>query len=216
MVVIDHFDSFTYNLVVAFENLGATVQVLRTNATAEAVRQAAPTHIVLSPGPGHPRDVPLFQQVLEEWKAHIPIIGVCLGHQAIGIHFGAEVVQSSTPMHGKTSEVEHIGISIFSGLPNPMRVCRYHSLVVLNQKKSHMHINVLATSKDASTIMGIRGWNYPHVIGVQFHPESFFTEHGSMLLANFLKMEVEQKQMEQTPPPRDQNCGPWGGWLNSW
>lgn len=190
VVIIDHFDSFTYNLAVAFENLGATVQVFRTNANVGDIRKAEPTHIVLSPGPGHPQDVLLFQEVLHQCKERIPILGVCLGHQAIGLHFGAEVVRSPTVMHGKMSEVDHIDHGIFWGVPKPFLACRYHSLVVCKRTIDYIRLEVLAMTKDTSTIMGIRGYDYPHVVGVQFHPESLFTEHGSAMLANFLKMEV--------------------------
>ncbi|OGI94314.1 hypothetical protein A3A03_00315 [Candidatus Nomurabacteria bacterium RIFCSPLOWO2_01_FULL_40_18] len=188
VVIIDHFDSFTYNLAVAFENLGATVQVFRTDAKVEAIKNAKPTHIVLSPGPGHPKDVPLFQEVLHQCKEHIPFLGVCLGHQAIGLHFGEKVERSKMVMHGKMSKVGHGNIGIFVGLPNPFTACRYHSLCVESCALGG-HLNVTALAED-NTIMGITSLDYPHVVGVQFHPESLFTEHGSVLLANFLKMKV--------------------------
>jgi anthranilate synthase component 2 len=193
VVVIDHFDSFTYNLVVAFENLGARTEVFRTNADIADVRRAEPTHIVLSPGPGHPSDVPLFQKVLMDGKAHLPILGGCLGHQAIGLHFGAKVVRNPTPMHGKTSEVEHTHLSIFRGVLNPFTACRYHSLTVWNQTIDYKRLEPLAFTKDDGTVMAVRSKDYPHVVGVQFHPESLFTEDGSILLNNFLQLEVKNK-----------------------
>lgn len=192
VVIVDHFDSFTYNLAVAFENLGATVQVFRTDVNVSDIRKTEPTHIVLSPGPGHPEDVPLFKEVLIQFKECIPILGVCLGHQAIGLHFGAEVVRNPTVMHGKMSEVEHSNYGIFWNMPKPFLACRYHSLIVKNCTIDHMRLEVLANTKDVGTVMAIRGYDYPHVIGVQFHPESLFTEHGSRLLNNFLKTEVKQ------------------------
>lgn len=189
IVIIDHFDSFTYNLVVAFEKLGTTVKVVRTNEGVQEVRKAEPTHIVLSPGPGHPRDVPLFQEVLERWKEHTPILGVCLGHQAIGLHFGAKVERSKAIMHGKTSLVTHSGVGIFEGVSNPVEVCRYHSLAIVEESIPQGTLVPTARSEDG-TIMGVVSQRYPHVVGVQFHPESYFTKCGSKMLANFLKMKV--------------------------
>lgn len=189
VVIIDHFDSFTYNLAVAFENLGATVQVFRTDVGVENIRGTEPTHIVLSPGPGHPKDVPLFQEVIARAKNRVPILGVCLGHQAIGLHFGAKVERSSAIMHGKTSLITHNGVGLFEGVENPIEVCRYHSLAIVEESIPEGTLTTTAKSED-STIMGVESKKYPHVMGVQFHPESLFTEHGSVLLKNFLKMEV--------------------------
>jgi anthranilate synthase/aminodeoxychorismate synthase-like glutamine amidotransferase len=179
LAIIDNYDSFTYNLVCEFEKLGAMVQVFK---------KAKPTHIVLSPGPGHPKDVPLFQQILEQCRKNIPILGVCLGHQAIALHSGAQVVRNSISMHGKMSYVKHDNIGIFAGLTNPFIACRYHSLCVERCTLTR-DLQITALSDD-NTIMGIANIDYPNVVGVQFHPESLFTEHGSVLLANFLKMKV--------------------------
>ncbi|MBI3305864.1 aminodeoxychorismate/anthranilate synthase component II [Candidatus Nomurabacteria bacterium] len=193
VVIIDHFDSFTYNLVVAFESLGATVQVFRTDTNIEAVERANPTHIVLSPGPGHPKDVLLFEKVLAHFKGRVSILGVCLGHQAIGLHFGAAVDRfGEAVMHGKTSAVVHNGVGIFHGVPNPLTVCRYHSLAILKESFDTNVLCVTARSENDGTIMAVQfnSWNHI-VVGVQFHPESLFTEFGSVMLENFLKMEVD-------------------------
>lgn len=195
VVVFDHFDSFTYNLVVALERLRASVQVLRTNESItkvrREVRRVEPTHVVLSPGPGHPRDVSLFQEVLREFKAHIPILGVCLGHQAIGLHFGAVVDRfgNSPVMHGKTSMIEHESAGIFEGIENPFEVCRYHSLQILESTVDQGVLRITSRSSNERTVMGVQSLEYPHVIGLQFHPESLFTKNGERLLANFLKTE---------------------------
>ncbi len=192
VVIVDHFDSFTYNLVVAFENLGATVQVFRTNADIEDIRKTQPTHIVLSPGPGHPKDVPLFQKVIERWKGHAPILGVCLGHQAIGLYFGASVVRCGTIMHGKTCFISNSMAGIFHGLPYTFQVCRYHSLAILRDH-NFCALEQLANCHDG-VVMAVRARKFPHVVGVQFHPESLFTDHGSELLKNFLMLEAPLEQ----------------------
>ncbi len=189
VVVLDHYDSFTYNLVVFLEKLGASVIVLRTDASLDEIKRYNPTHIVLSPGPGHPKDVPLFQEVIEYFKIHIPILGVCLGHQAIGLNCGAEVEKSSAIMHGKVSSVTHNGVGIFQGILSPIKVCRYHSLAIVEKSIPRGTLIITARSEDG-TIMSVESKKHSNVIGVQFHPESLFTEHGSALLQNFLKMEV--------------------------
>lgn len=199
VVVIDHFDSFTYNLVVAFEKLGAAVQVFRTNTSIEDVRRARPTHIVLSPGPGHPQDATLFLEALSCFKNEVPILGVCLGHQAIGLHFGARIVRCTEAIHGKTSKVTHNGTGLFENVvENPLEACRYHSLAIEGESIPPRTLLQTAWSEDG-TIMGIKSEKYPHVVGVQFHPESFFTPHGQKLLANFLKLEVRAVRIEHPP-----------------
>ena len=193
IVVLDHFDSFTYNLVTAFERLGATVQVFRTDTDIRRVADARPTHLVLSPGPGHPRDVSLFAQALSEFKERVPILGVCLGEQAIGLHFGAEVGLAPVPMHGKTSLVFHRGEGLFEGIPpSPFKVSRYHSLMVNAKRLDPKRLAITADCKDG-TVMAIQSVKYPTVMGVQFHPESLFTEHGEKLLDNFLKIQKAEK-----------------------
>ncbi len=188
VVVIDHFDSFTYNLVTAFERLGASVQVFRTDVDIRVIEEAKPTHLVLSPGPGHPRDVSLFEQALRRFKSHLPILGVCLGEQAIGLHFGAEVGLAPMPMHAKTSLVFHEDEQgLFEGIPNAFQACRYHSLAVNHKRIDPKRLKVTAECKDG-TVMAIQSVQYPTVMGLQFHPESLFTEHGEKLLENFLKI----------------------------
>lgn len=189
VVVIDHFDSFTYNLVVAFENLGAEVKVFRTHTDTEDIRKARPSHIVLSPGPGHPGAVSLFQKVIAEWKWHIPILGVCLGHQAICHHFGAEIVRCKRVMHGKTSMVMNTQSGIFKGLPSSFEVCRYHSLAAIDDGKTP---GLKITASYSDIVMAAESIEHPNVVGVQFHPESHFTKFGPELLKNFLDLEVRQ------------------------
>lgn len=190
VVVLDHFDSFTYNLVTELRKLGARVTVLRTNSEINEVLQKKPTHLVLSPGPGHPKEVTLFQEALTCLKEHIPIFGVCLGHQAIALHFGASVLKCKETMHGKVSSVLHNSEGIFKAIYlDRFEVCRYHSLAI--EEKSIQPGTLLQTAwSDDGTIMGIASKKYPHVVGVQFHPESYFTENGTKILANFLSLSV--------------------------
>ncbi len=193
VVVLDHFDSFTYNVVTAFERLGATVHVFRTDTDIREIADACPTHLVLSPGPGHPRDVSLFEQALTELKEQVPILGICLGEQAIGLHFGAEVGLAPVPMHGKTSLVFHEDEQgLFEGIPNAFQACRYHSLAVNHKRIDPKRLKVTAECKDG-TVMAIQSVTYPTVVGVQFHPESLFTEYGEKLLENFLKLQKAEK-----------------------
>lgn len=202
VVVIDHFDSFTYNVATAFERLGASVQVLRTDANMREILDACPTHLVLSPGPGHPREVSLFEQALARFKSEVPILGVCLGEQAIGLHFGGEVGLAPTPMHGKMSLVFHQGEGLFEGVPSPFQACRYHSLVVNPKRLDPYRLTVTAECKDG-TVMAVQSVRYPTVMGVQFHPESLFTEHGEKLLKNFLKLQETERVLSSWKRLRD-------------
>ena len=191
--MIDHYDSFTYNLVVAFEKLNASVKVFKTNARTGDVREAHPTHIVLSPGPGHPREVGFFHMMISQWEKRIPILGVCLGHQAIGQYFNEAKVDrfdQSIVMHGKTSIIEHDHTGIFRGVRSPFKACRYHSLAIIERTIDSSELRVVARSKNDGVVMAVQSVKYPHIVGVQFHPESLFTEHGPVLLRNFLKMKV--------------------------
>ncbi|MEO8637799.1 MAG: aminodeoxychorismate/anthranilate synthase component II [Candidatus Taylorbacteria bacterium] len=197
VVILDHEDSFTYNLVAALGILGASVTVFRTTVDIEEIKKLSPTHIVFSPGPGHPNEVPLFQKVLDEYK-YTPILGVCLGHQAIAVHFGAEVVCASMIMHGKTSEIEHEGGSILQGLPNRFIACRYHSLIVRRVTINPRLLEVTSVATNDGAVMGLQSIDYPHIVGVQFHPEAFLTEHGPALLGNFLNLEVKGKSESST------------------
>jgi anthranilate synthase/aminodeoxychorismate synthase-like glutamine amidotransferase len=184
ILVIDNYDSFTYNLVQYLGELGATLQVVRNDALdVEAVARLAPERIVISPGPGNPDQAGVSLAVIRRLGVTTPILGVCLGHQAIGQAFGATVARARTQMHGKTSDIRHDGRGVFAGLSNPFVATRYHSLVVLPDTVPP-DLEVTAQAEDGE-VMGLRHRRYP-VEGVQFHPESILTVEGKRLLANFL------------------------------
>jgi len=184
ILVIDNYDSFTYNLVQYLGELGATLQVARNDALdVDAVARLAPERIVISPGPGNPDQAGVSLAVIRRLGATTPILGVCLGHQAIGQAFGATVARARTQMHGKTSDIRHDGRGVFAGLSNPFVATRYHSLVVLPDTVP-ADLEVTARAEDGE-VMGLRHRRYP-VEGVQFHPESILTVEGKRLLANFL------------------------------
>lgn len=190
--MIDNYDSFTYNLVQYLGELGAElaiaadIQVYRNDQiTLEQVRQLQPDAIVISPGPGRPDDAGVSLQLIQELGATTPILGVCLGHQSIGQVFGGQVVSAPVLMHGKVSSIHHNGAGVFAGLESPLTATRYHSLVVDNEKLPDI-LEVTAWVDDG-TIMGLRHRQYPHIQGVQFHPESVLTGSGKALLRNFLK-----------------------------
>ena len=186
VVVIDNYDSFTYNLVQYLGELGAEVRVVRNDAaTVATIRAARPDHIVISPGPGRPENAGVTMDVIREMGSDTPILGVCLGHQAIGAVFGGAVIRAAVPMHGKTSTIEHDGRGIFSGLPEPFLASRYHSLIVADEALPSA-LEVTARAKEDGTIMGLRHRSWP-VYGVQFHPESILTGDGLRLLRNFLE-----------------------------
>ena len=186
ILVIDNYDSFTYNLVQYLGELGATIEVRRNDAvTVDEIGTLAPSAIVLSPGPGTPADAGVTIPVIRRWGASIPILGVCLGHQAIGEAYGGRVVRAKRLMHGKTSFVVHDGRGVFAGLPSPLEVMRYHSLVV-EPGTLPPALQVTARAADApDEIHAVRHVSHP-VHGVQFHPESVLTSHGKQMLANFL------------------------------
>jgi anthranilate synthase component II len=184
ILVIDNYDSFTYNLVQYLGELGATLQVARNDALdVETIARLAPERIVISPGPGHPDQAGVSLEVIRRLGATTPILGVCLGHQAIGQAFGATVARARTQMHGKTSDIRHDGRGVFAGLSNPFVATRYHSLVVLPDTVP-ADLEVTAQAEDGE-VMGLRHRRYP-IEGVQFHPESILTVEGKRLLANFL------------------------------
>ncbi len=189
VIVIDHFDSFTNNMVDLLRILGARVFMIRSNASLKQVEKLRPTHIVLSAGEGHPKKVLLFQEMLNRYKAFLPILGICLGEQAIGMGFGAVIARGKRIMHGKSSVIYHNGEGIFSGIKDRFVAQRYHSLVVARGSLASKTLRQTARTSDG-TIMGIESVKYPHVVGVQFHPESYFTEYGSEIFANFLKLRV--------------------------
>jgi anthranilate synthase component 2 len=188
LLVIDNYDSFTYNLVQYLGELGAEVAVRRNDAvTVEEIGAMAPSGIVLSPGPCAPAQAGVTIDVIRAWGRSIPTLGVCLGHQAIGEAYGGRVVRARKAVHGKTSRIEHDGSDLFAGLPSPLEVGRYHSLVV--ERKSLPRELVVAASSvdDPDEIHALRHVEHP-VWGVQFHPESVLTPHGKQLLRNFLAL----------------------------
>ena len=184
--VIDNYDSFTYNLVQYLGELGAEVQVVRNDAaTVDEVAASKPERIVISPGPGRPEDAGITMGVVRHLGERTPILGVCLGHQAIGAVFGGQVVRAGVPMHGKTSLIEHNGRGVFRGMSESFAASRYHSLVVAEQGLPD-DLEVTARTRDDGIIMGLRHRRWP-VHGVQFHPESILTGEGHKLLRNFLE-----------------------------
>lgn len=184
LIVIDNYDSFTYNLVQYFGELGADIRVFRNDeVTLDEIRALNPTHICISPGPGDPEDGGISMAVIREMGATTPILGVCLGHQCMGQVFGGRVTRAPRLMHGKTSPVYHDGQGLFKGIPSPFQATRYHSLIV-----EDMPDVLQPTAHTAEEeLMGLRHADYP-IYGVQFHPESILTEHGHTLLQNFLEM----------------------------
>jgi anthranilate synthase/aminodeoxychorismate synthase-like glutamine amidotransferase len=187
LLLIDNYDSFTYNLVQAFLVLGADVQVYRNDALTPPEAQAlAPTHLCVSPGPGTPRDAGVSMDMIRSFAGRIPVLGVCLGHQSIVEVFGGEVVRAGRLMHGKTSRVTHDARTLFAGLPQPCEVGRYHSLIAAPEKLP-TELEVSARTAEGE-IMGVRHRTL-QVEGVQFHPESILTPDGPKLLANFLRQD---------------------------
>jgi anthranilate synthase/aminodeoxychorismate synthase-like glutamine amidotransferase len=186
VLVIDNYDSFTYNLVQYLGELGADVRVMRNDSiTVEDVIEAKPDRIVISPGPGRPEDAGVTMSVIRECGRQTPILGVCLGHQAIGAAFGGDVVRAAAPMHGKTSTIEHDGRGVFTGIAGPFVASRYHSLIVA-EPSLPAELEVAARTADGAAIMGLRHREWP-VHGVQFHPESILTGEGKTILGNFLR-----------------------------
>ena len=188
ILIIDNYDSFTYNLVQYLGELGAEPVVRRNDeVTVDEIGELRPRALVLSPGPCTPRDAGVTVPVVKRWGAEIPILGVCLGHQAIGEAYGGKVVRAGRVMHGKTSRIAHDGAGLFEGLPSPLEVMRYHSLIV-ESSSLPSELRVLATSgDDASEIQAMRHERHP-VWGVQFHPESILTQEGKGILRNFLSL----------------------------
>lgn len=190
LLMIDNYDSFTYNLVQYLQALGAEVKVIRNDAmTVDAIGKLAPERIVISPGPCTPNEAGVSLEVIERLGPHTPILGVCLGHQSIGQAYGGDVVRAGNIMHGKTSAIRHQGKGVFAGLPDGYEATRYHSLVVDRETlPDSLEITAWTENEDGSfeEIMGLRHKQHP-VEGVQFHPESILTQHGYALLKNFLE-----------------------------
>jgi anthranilate synthase component 2 len=185
VLVLDNYDSFTYNLVQYLGELGAEVTVVRNDAASLTdIESRRPHRIVISPGPGRPEDAGVTIGVIRYLGERTPILGVCLGHQAIGAAFGGSVVRAPTPMHGKTSMIEHNGRGLFAGLTGPFQASRYHSLIV-SEADLPPELEVTAWTRDDRIIMGLRHRRWP-VHGVQFHPESILTGEGRHILRNFL------------------------------
>ncbi|MFC1606800.1 anthranilate synthase component II [Candidatus Latescibacterota bacterium] len=185
IVMIDNYDSFTYNLVQYLGELGADLQVYRNDKiTVEEVGRMKPEKIVVSPGPCTPNEAGISVALIQKYSGNIPILGVCLGHQSVGQAFGGKVVRAPELVHGKTSPVSHDGRTIFAGLSNPFTATRYHSLII--EKESLPECFEVSAWTDDGIIMGIRHKEHP-TEGVQFHPESILTDEGKQLLGNFLK-----------------------------
>ena len=189
LLMIDNYDSFTYNLVQYLGELGQDVRVVRNDElSVEQIRKLAPERIVISPGPGTPDQAGVTLEMIAKLGAQIPILGVCLGHQSIGQAFGGKVVRAREIMHGKTSVIHHTGKGVFAALPNPFVATRYHSLVVEQSTlPADLEVSAWTLREDGSIdeIMGLRHRSLP-IEGVQFHPESILTQHGHDLLRNFL------------------------------
>ncbi|MDR0933978.1 MAG: aminodeoxychorismate/anthranilate synthase component II [Burkholderiaceae bacterium] len=185
LLMIDNYDSFTYNLVQYFGELGETVSVYRNDAvTLDEIARIRPDRICISPGPGEPGSAGVSLDILKRFSGEIPILGVCLGHQAIGMAFGGRVIHAKRVMHGKISKITHTDTGVFRGLPNPLTVTRYHSLAI--ERESLPECLEITAWTDDGEIMGVRHKTLP-VEGVQFHPESILSEAGYALLNNFLK-----------------------------
>ncbi|MBP0029511.1 aminodeoxychorismate/anthranilate synthase component II [Roseofilum reptotaenium CS-1145] len=192
IIVIDNYDSFTYNLVQYLAELGQEfpqakdIQVYRNDRISwEEIQELKPDGIVISPGPGRPEDSGVSLEAIAKLGPNLPILGVCLGHQGIGQVFGGKIVSASVLMHGKTSPIHHSGVGIFAGLDNPLNATRYHSLAI-DRSSCPEELEITAWVEDG-TIMGVRHRQYPHIQGVQFHPESILTSKGKDLLRNFLR-----------------------------
>jgi anthranilate synthase/aminodeoxychorismate synthase-like glutamine amidotransferase len=187
LLLIDNFDSFTFNLAQYLGELGAEVLVRRNNAIdLDEIARLQPTHIVISPGPGRPEQAGISMDTIRRFAPSIPMLGVCLGHQAMGAVFGGQVIRANQLMHGKASIVEHDGRGVFAGLTEPFSAGRYHSLMVADQAWPDT-LEVAARASDTGTVMGLRHRQWP-MHGVQFHPESVLTTEGRRILRNFLEL----------------------------
>jgi anthranilate synthase component 2/para-aminobenzoate synthetase component 2 len=191
VLLIDNYDSFTYNLVQAFLVLGAEVDVHRNDQiTVAAALESDPTHLVISPGPGRPADAGISLEMIAAFQQQVPILGVCLGHQSLVQHFGGRIVAAARLMHGKTSMIEHDGQALFTGLSHPCEVGRYHSLAA--ERDNIPAVLEVTARTTGGEIMGVRHLELP-IEGVQFHPESVLTPEGDQLLNNFLQLKAGQR-----------------------
>lgn len=186
ILILDNYDSFVFNLARYFEELGETIAVYRNDALAcEDIARLSPDALLLSPGPGRPEDAGILVEAIRHFSGHVPILGICLGHQAIGEAFGATVTRAKEPMHGRASQLNHDGTEMFKGLPAPFAIGRYHSLIV-DPSTIPQELRVTARS-EKQEIMALSHRSDP-TYGLQFHPESILTEHGHQLLKNFLEL----------------------------
>ncbi|MEH2179451.1 anthranilate synthase component II [Nostoc sp.] len=192
IIVIDNYDSFTYNLVQYLGELALEfpvandIKVFRNDKISiDEIQALKPEAVVISPGPGRPEDAGISLELIEQLGQELPILGVCLGHQSIGQVFGGKIISAPELMHGKTSQVSHTGVGVFRGLENPLTATRYHSLVI--ERETCPDVLEITAWVEDNTIMGVRHRNYPHIQGVQFHPESVLTSSGKQLLRNFLE-----------------------------
>ena len=190
LLLIDNYDSFTYNLVQAFLVLGADVHVYRNDEiTVDRAIGLAPSHLCISPGPGRPEDAGVSLAMIAAFAERVPVLGVCLGHQSLVQHFGGRIVSADRLMHGKTSMVDHDGLTVYAGLPNPFQAGRYHSLAA--ERGSVPDVLTVTARTPEGEIMGVRHRELP-LEGVQFHPESVLTPEGNRLLGNFLRFRSRQ------------------------
>jgi anthranilate synthase/aminodeoxychorismate synthase-like glutamine amidotransferase len=191
ILLVDNYDSFVHNLARYVRELGHEAVVRRNDAiTPGEVEALAPSHIILSPGPCSPREAGVSVELVRRFGPSTPVLGVCLGHQCIGAAYGGEIVRAARPVHGRTSAVHHDGTSVFAGLPSPLRVARYHSLVIQRASMPD-ELRVLATSVDDGEVMAVAHREHP-VVGVQFHPESAASQHGYAMLDRFLRGEASR------------------------
>jgi anthranilate phosphoribosyltransferase len=207
ILLIDNYDSFTYNLAQYLGELGAQVQVVRNDAvTLDEITTLAPTHIVISPGPGTPDDAGISLDLVDRFARSVPILGVCLGHQVIGQGFGGKVVRAERLMHGKVSPVHHDGRGVFNGVPSPFNATRYHSLIVPEPLPDCLEVTARTPEGE---VMGLRHRQYP-TVGVQFHPESILTEHGHQLLKSFLEIDRQGEASRRQTVPGHRQIAPGG------
>ena len=201
LVVIDNYDSFTYNLVQYFGELGQVMEIFRNDAIAvKEISRYNPTGIVISPGPCTPHEAGISMNVIREYSGKVPILGVCLGHQSMGAVFGGNVVRAKNLMHGKVSEIHHNNRDLFDGITNPFIATRYHSLIVERSSFPEQTLEITAWT-DADEIMGLRHRTHP-TLGVQFHPESILTREGKKVLRNFLRIIENWNREKNTEKPK--------------
>jgi len=197
ILVIDNYDSFTYNLVQYLGELGQSCNVYRNDAiTVDEVKRLNPSHIIISPGPGDPSEAGISKEIISEFKGIYPILGVCLGHQCIGEVFGAKVVRAPYLMHGKVSKIIYDEEeALFEGVSYPFTATRYHSLIIDKQSTVNTPLKIIAWTSD-NIIMAIRHKEYQNLLGVQFHPESILTEEGRKILSNFLNIKIKPQHVQ--------------------